>query len=274
MPGRPAVVLTCLLVTVPVFAQSPLPAARGSLPGTIGEQQGVSGAERGAPDTATRPLPGFASIFKDLGNDIRRFPSLQTGLLLGGAGLAAAVVEPRDRSISNSFAASDELDTTLRSGAVLGGTTAQAGIAFGTWLVGRTIHNREVAELGSDLVRAQLLTQLFTQTIKVAAHRTRPDGTSYSFPSGHTSTSFATATVLQRHYGWKVGIPAYALAGYVGASRVQDRRHYLSDVVFGAALGVAAGRTVTVGRGSARFAVAPMAVDGGGGLGFTWVGRR
>jgi membrane-associated phospholipid phosphatase len=124
------------------------------------------------------------------------------------------------------------------------------------------------------MFRAQLIAQGVTQAIKLSVRRTRPDGTPYSFPSGHTSTSFATATVLQHEFGWKVGIPAYGLAAYVAASRVQAKRHYLSDVAFGAAIGIVAGRAVTVGHGSARFAVAPFATSRGGGVGFTLVGSR
>lgn len=104
--------------------------------------------------------------------------------------------------------------------------------------------------------------------------RTRPDGTQYSFPSGHAATTFATATVLQRHLGWKAGVPAYAFATYVAASRVQVKRHYLSDVTMGAAIGIIAGRSVTLGRGDARFALSPSAVPGGGGVNFTWLGRQ
>ena len=88
------------------------------------------------------------------------------------------------------------------------------------------------------------------------------DGTEFSFPSGHSAATFASATVLQRHFGWKVGVPAFAVASYVAASRVQEKRHFLSDVAFGATLGIIAGRTVTVGRGEARFAVSPMADTG------------
>jgi hypothetical protein len=53
------------------------------------------------------------------------------------------------------------------------------------------------------------------------------------------------------------------------------RRHYLSDVAFGAALGIVAGRTVTIGR-EHKFTVAPIAsTDGAGaGLGLTWTGRK
>ena len=84
--------------------------------------------------------------------------------------------------------------------------------------------------------------------------------------------TFATATVLQQHFVWKVGVPAYAAAAYVAASRIQMKRHYASDVAFGAALGILAGRTVTMGR--TGWALAPMAAPGGAGAGFTWVGKK
>jgi membrane-associated phospholipid phosphatase len=131
-----------------------------------------------------------------------------------------------------------------------------------------------VFALGSDLVRAQIVTQSVTLGIKLSVQRTRPDGTQYSLPSGHASTTFATATVLQRHFGWKAGAPAYALATFVAASRVQVQRHYLTDVALGATLGIIAGRTVTLGRGDTRFALGPSVVPGGAGVNFTLVGRH
>ena len=114
-----------------------------------------------------------------------------------------------------------------------------------------------------------------THAVKYSVKRMRPDGsTRNSFPSGHTSVSFASATVLQREFGWKVGIPAYAVASYIGYSRIEHKRHYLSDVVFGAAIGIVAGRSMTIGRGDKRFAMTPVAARGGGGVSFVWVGQR
>ncbi len=72
--------------------------------------------------------------------------------------------------------------------------------------------------------------------------------------------------MLQRHFGWKAGVPAYVVATYVAGSRLQENRHYLSDVIFGATIGILAGRTVTVGRGSSRFHVVPLATTGGVGV--------
>jgi len=110
---------------------------------------------------------------------------------------------------------------------------------------------------------------LMTQGIKVAVHRTRRDEGRFSFPSGHASGTFATATVLQREFGWRVGLPAYGLAAYVAESRVQENCHYASDVIFGAAVGIVAGRTVGIGHGSGGFEVAPAVVPGGAAIIFT-----
>ena len=110
-----------------------------------------------------------------------------------------------------------------------------------------------------------------TTAVKYAVRRYRPDGTQYSFPSGHSSVSFASATVLQRHYGWKAGGLAYGVATYVAASRIQEKRHFLSDVVFGATIGIVAGRTVTIDVGDNRFAIAPTVTHGGGGVSFSLV---
>jgi membrane-associated phospholipid phosphatase len=81
----------------------------------------------------------------------------------------------------------------------------------------------------------------------------------------------ASAIVLQRHFGWKAGVPACAVAAYIGVSRLSQNKHYASDVVFGAAVGMVAGRAVTVGRGRARFEMAPF--PAGAGIGFTLVQR-
>lgn len=77
-----------------------------------------------------------------------------------------------------------------------------------------------------------------TYILKYTVKEDRPDHSNHhSFPSGHASTTFATATFLQRRYGWKVGVPAYALATYVGWGRVFSKKHHWWDVVAGAAIG-------------------------------------
>lgn len=74
--------------------------------------------------------------------------------------------------------------------------------------------------------------------LKYLIDKPRPNGERYSFPSGHTSSAFTGAAFLQRRFGWKVGAPAYAVASYVGYTRIQARKHDIYDVVAGAAIGV------------------------------------
>lgn len=81
-----------------------------------------------------------------------------------------------------------------------------------------------------------------TNGIKYSVRRLRPDQSSHnSFPSGHTATSFLTATLLHKEYGWKypwVSILGYSVATLTGATRILNNRHWMSDVVAGAAIGI------------------------------------
>jgi membrane-associated phospholipid phosphatase len=89
-------------------------------------------------------------------------------------------------------------------------------------------------------------TILITQGLKEAFPSRRPDGSdNKSFPSGHTSTSFAAAATLHNRYGWEAGLPAYLVASFVGLSRVEARKHRVGDVLVGAAIGTTVGHLVT-----------------------------
>jgi membrane-associated phospholipid phosphatase len=75
--------------------------------------------------------------------------------------------------------------------------------------------------------------------------RTRPNGGGQSFPSGHAASAFAGAAFVQMRYGWKLGLPAYAVATFVAYSRVESKNHYTSDVVAGGAIGIGANLVFT-----------------------------
>jgi len=81
-------------------------------------------------------------------------------------------------------------------------------------------------------------TTLVTKGLKTLVNETRPNGEKYSFPSGHTGIAFAGAGFLQIRYGWKIGIPAYLLASFVGYSRIETGKHYIWDVAAGAVIGM------------------------------------
>jgi membrane-associated phospholipid phosphatase len=214
-----------------------------------------------------RVLP-FKSLFTHTVDNLRQLPSASNAgiLALGGAG--ALFSHPSDQSVTKTFSSSTSLQETLGPGAIIGGMPAQIGAAFATYGLGRAIKNDCVAAVGGELVQAQLMAQLLTYSIKGTVRRARPEGGGFAFPSGHTTSAFASATVLQRHFGWRVGLPAFGAATYVAAQRVQGKRHYLSDVAFGAALGVVAGRTVTM-PGGHKMTLGPIATDFGPAAGFT-----
>ena len=261
----------CALACSVAASLAAVPAQAQNLGSSVVEQP-TAPAAQAAPENPFQSRQ--RSIFSALFDDFRALPDRQNLLILGIGGLAAGSAHGVDGGMTKSLSSSARLGTVFTHGEMMGSARTQIAAAIATQVFGHTIRNPKVSAIGADLVRAQIVTQTMTFGIKMAARRTRPDGTQFSFPSGHASTSFATATVLQRHLGWKAGVPAYALASYVAASRVQVKRHYLSDVTLGATLGIIAGRTVTIGRGDKRFALAPSAVPGGAGLSFTWLGGQ
>lgn len=94
--------------------------------------------------------------------------------------------------------------------------------------------------LVSDAFSAAIMA-VAVNTIKQTADVQRPDGSAYnSFPSGHTATAFMTATMLSREYGHKspwVSYGSYGLATATGLMRILNNRHWISDVMAGAAIG-------------------------------------
>lgn len=117
-----------------------------------------------------------------------------------------------------------------------------------------------------ELVLTVAATQALVQTLKVTVDATRPNGGSGSFPSGHTAVAFSAASFMQKRYGWKYGIPAYAGAALVGWTRVDSKNHYTRDVLVGAGIGIGIGQFLTKPIGK-RLSVAPT--FGGGGVGFS-----
>ena len=159
--------------------------------------------------------------------------------LAGGAGAAVG-----------SLADDEVRDSVNSSGSGWGRTFQTAGgpvwgslFTAAMFTAGRFSDHARFRALTYDMVDAVIVNFGYSEVIKAAVGRERPNGeNNQSFPSG--LDAFTIATVTQRHYGWKLGVPAYVIAGFVGASRIQQDKHYVSDVVAGATLGYIVGRTV------------------------------
>jgi len=227
--------------------------------------------------TATEPgsskcgeAPSVGTVARETLHDFGRLSSTGSLGLLAVGGAAALGAHSVDGDVTREFPGMN-INRAFTPGAVIGSTPFQLGASIGAYAIGRAFGHPCLARVGADLIQAQVMAETLTFIFKEAARRSRPEGSGYSFPSGHTTVTFASATILQRHFGWKVGLPAYAVASYVAASRVEMKKHYLSDVAFGAALGIAAGRTVPIGHGR-RLLISPMAGPSGAGASFTLLG--
>ena len=155
---------------------------------------------------------------------------------------------------------------SMPGGSIYGSQIYQIPAAIAWWIIGSAAGSERQAAVGRDLLRVQLSVVSWTYAIKFIADRTRPNGDPRGFPSGHASTSFATATVLQEHFGWKAGVPAFVAAAYTATSRIADNQHWASDVVFGAAVGIACGRTVTIHVRNTRTTLSAVPIPGGIGV--------
>jgi undecaprenyl-diphosphatase len=92
-----------------------------------------------------------------------------------------------------------------------------------------------VADLAADLLAE--LGKVIVHRHRPFEHQLGPASSTHSFPSGHTATSFACATVLSA-FAPRRRVPFFVLAALIGFSRVYNAMHYPTDVLAGAVLGV------------------------------------
>jgi membrane-associated phospholipid phosphatase len=195
--------------------------------------------------------PSLRTFFPDLAADVRHLPSNPANLSIAIGGVLSASAYPLDDEV-----AEWDPNAGFTSGTWIGNPFALAAGTLVTYGVGHWRHQPRVTRAAADMLRAQSLSIGLTYAVKYTVRRERPDHSSHdSFPSGHASQTFASATVLARHFGPRAAWPAYAVATFVSISRVNQQRHFLSDMVFGAGLGIAVGWNET--RRMSNWAVAP-----------------
>jgi len=117
------------------------------------------------------------------------------------------------------------------------------------FIAGELKHNKQLKKDALYMTGAFVLSSVITQATKRIVKRERPfdkysfivkrsSGGGYSFPSGHTSAAFTTATSLSLLFPkWYVVVPAFLWAGSVGYARMYQGVHYPSDVLAGALVG-------------------------------------
>lgn len=165
--------------------------------------------------------------------------------LAAGAG-GALIVSNWDQEISDALRDDDSTFSELGHWM---GRPALSAAAIGTMLVATPFtENAKYRSFTFTVAQAFIVDNVVAFGTKAAVGRERPNGADdQSFYSGHTSNTFMWATVIEDHFGWKAGVPAYVVASLVGVSRVTRGSHWASDVVFGATMGIIVGKTASRG---------------------------
>jgi membrane-associated phospholipid phosphatase len=215
----------------------------------------------GAPPTPRHT--GIKALVKGLVVDFKHLPSRENLMWLGIGGGLALAVHPVDDNLNRALVGDKTAERIFKPGEILGESPTLLGTSAVIYAVGRLSDKPRLSHVGMDLIQALAMSEALTQTLKYTTRRERPDLSSRnSFPSGHASDTFAFATALERHLGWRYAVPAYMFSSYVAVSRLPANRHWFSDAVFGSAVGIIAGRTVTSNEAH-PFPVAVTSVPGG-----------
>lgn len=261
-PGRGAVLAALLVFASPAPANAQLPT---EAPGPEERSPVTSESTSDAPPRAESPqplrLPSFPKmVLLDVGH-VFASPFHWSGrdwLLVSASAAAVATLSLADESLS---------DAARERGPALGfvGETLEGlgdGRSFvllgGFYLAGLIGRDSKAKNVFFDGLSASLIASgMITPLVSTVVGRERPtEGRGAyafrpfegrAFPSGHTSQAFAVASVIATSYDqlW-VKVAAYGAASVTAYMRVQRGKHFATDVVVGAVIGTAVGRSVVL----------------------------
>ena len=179
-------------------------------------------------------------------NDVKGLPHWKNAAALAlGGGLAAYSSDHWDRRVRSDVrrhpdrfgrSQNDILDVVANGYTFYGLSAATYGLSL-------FVESRRLHDFALDQVSALTIELPVVFALKKSFHTRRPDGGRDGFPSGHTAAAASFAALLNRYYGPVPGVIGAGFAGLVAFHRIDARKHDLSDVLFGAAIGYVAGRT-------------------------------
>jgi membrane-associated phospholipid phosphatase len=172
--------------------------------------------------------------------------NLENALVLTAAMGASVTIRETgvDDAIRRRTKGEDELASMSETIQIIGNPGTHFAGAGVLWLTSALVKDVREHEVAKSLADALAVNGVSTILLKVATNTHAPNGDDYAWPSGHTSSSFCVAAVLNEYYGPWVGVPSLALAGLVGYQRIDSRVHDFSDVVFGGFLGYVIGASI------------------------------
>lgn len=186
-------------------------------------------------------------ITRDLWRGFKHsFWDIENALILTGAMGASIVIRESgvDGTVRNRIDGHRQLGDMDETIQILGNPGTHFAAAGALWLGSTLLQDVPAHEFARDLTQALAVNGITTLALKVSANTRAPDDEDYAWPSGHTSSAFTAAAVINEHYGPLAGIPSLALAGLVGYQRLDSQVHDFSDVVFGGFLGYVVGTSI------------------------------
>jgi len=166
-------------------------------------------------------------------------------LILMAAGGSIALHDKADEKIADNFEKHRTLPQDMDKLIDWAGCPGTHFAGTGLWYLLAAYDKNEMSKQRSwAMMRALGVTGATTLILKGIVGDHTPNGKAYAWPSGHTSSSFTVAAVLDEFYGPKVGIPAYLGAAFVGFRMMDSGDHWASDVLFGAVLGYIVGHHI------------------------------
>ena len=166
-------------------------------------------------------------------------------LLLAGGASVAMHNSDADKNIAENFSRHRTFHNFADESLSVIGDPPTHYAATGLWYAISAENQDELnKQRALTMMTALSVTGVVTTGLKALRDNETPNGLPWAWPSGHTSSSFTVASVLDEFYGPKIGIPAYALASLVAYRMMDTDDHWGSDVVFGATLGWVVGHTI------------------------------
>jgi membrane-associated phospholipid phosphatase len=267
--------VVALLMAFPALVSAQRESEVAALPALV--RRAVGQMQIGAADASLPAVAHAAFVKVQRDESAVQSPVLNVPLTVGArradlwktawfAATATAMI-PFDRRVDAwTRRASIRDNATLRSMSDVGDALGYVALGAGpvTWALGRVRGDSGTAVLGLRTTEAVVLSGAVITGIKVVAGRTRPfasadnspshwklfggfrSDSTRSFASGHSALTAAAAVTLAAEWrrqglrGWKTSGPplVYALASLAAGSRIRDRKHWMTDVVSGAGIGV------------------------------------
>lgn len=208
--------------------------------------QAASGVEKGSGKVSAQDEGTLQSAWRDFASP---FDRRVRPYLIGGT-LVTLVALSLEHSGSEATRADVAANKPLGANSVVGNRLGQwipnlvyvSAQLLDAWLLSEAEARNQPRRRALVMLKSTLYASVAALSLKYAVQEPRPDGSdNYSFPSGHSATAFAFASVVGAEHPWYFGVPAYLAASFVAFSRINDNRHRFHDIAAGATLGVVYG---------------------------------